>query len=182
MSIHKVLRMGDTRLLRVAEPVTAFDTPELQQLIEDMFETMKAYDGAGLAAPQIGINQRILIYGVDKNPRYPDAETVPMTVLINPEITILSEEMDMDWEGCLSLPGMRGIVSRYTHIRYSGYDEKGNELEREAKGFHARVVQHETDHLDGILYPQRITDMRQFGFLEELNGKQITQRQPCDNV
>lgn len=182
MSIHKVLRMGDTRLLRVAEAVTDFHSAELAAIIEDMFETMAAYDGAGLAAPQIGINQRIVIFGVDKNPRYPDAETVPMTVLINPEITILSAATDRDWEGCLSVPGMRGVVSRYTHIRYRGFDATGNAFEREARGFHARVVQHETDHLDGILYPQRMTDMRQFGYVEELMGKRIAEPGPCDRV
>lgn len=181
MTIRTVLRIGDPRLLQKAEPVRQFNTPELDELISDMFATMQAYDGAGLAAPQIGVNQRVVIFGVNENPRYPDAELVPMTVLINPEITILSDDTDQQWEGCLSVPGMRGVVSRYTHIRYRGFDQTGQEIDREAQGFHARVVQHEIDHLDGILYPQRITDMRQFGFIEELMGEGVVEKQPCDS-
>ena len=168
MAVRKVLRMGDPRLLRVAEPVGEFNTPELNRLIEDLFETMAALDGAGLAAPQIGVDLRLVVFGLESNPRYPEVEPVPTTVLINPQITVLSEEMDEAWEGCLSLPGLRGLVPRYTHLRYSGYDQTGRRLECEVKDFHARVVQHECDHLDGILYPRRIRDMSQFGFEAEL--------------
>ena len=168
MAVRKVLRMGDPRLLRVAEPVGEFNTPELNRLIEDLFETMAALDGAGLAAPQIGVDLRLVVFGLESNPRYPEVEPVPTTVLINPQITVLSEEMDEAWEGCLSLPGLRGLVPRYTHLHYSGYDQTGRRLEREVKDFHARVVQHECDHLDGILYPRRIRDMSQFGFEAEL--------------
>jgi peptide deformylase len=151
-----------------AKPVEAFGTPELRALLEDMKETMAAKNGAGLAAPQIGIGQRIVIFGVEKNPRYPDAEPVPFTVLVNPKIVLLTREIEEDWEGCLSVPGMRGIVPRYKQLRYSGFDVEGNPIERVADGFHARVVQHECDHLDGILYPQRMTDLARFGFNEEL--------------
>jgi peptide deformylase len=168
MAVREILKMGNPLLLRKAEPVTAFDSEEHRQLIADMFETMAVAHGAGLAAPQIGVSQRIVIFGVDANPRYPDAETVPTTVLINPEIEVLGEEMDSGWEGCLSIPGMRGLVPRYTHIRYRGVNEHGEAIEREATGFHARVVQHECDHLDGILYPFRIRDVRMFGFEDEL--------------
>jgi peptide deformylase len=133
-----------------------------------MKETMKARNGAGLAAPQIGVGQRVVIFGVEKSTRYPDAEPVPFTVLVNPRLTMLTREVEQDWEGCLSVPGMRGVVPRYTKLRYSGFDEHGTPIEREAEGFHARVVQHECDHLDGILYPQRMTDMSTFGFIEEL--------------
>ena len=168
MAVRQVLRMGHPLLLQKAQPITRFNTPELDALIADMFDTMAAQSGAGLAAPQIGESQRIVIFGVDSNPRYPGVEAVPTTVLINPEIEIVSEETDEMWEGCLSVPGMRGLVERYTHLRYVGYDQHGNRFEREAHGFHARVVQHECDHLDGILYPQRIKDLRLFGFSEEL--------------
>jgi peptide deformylase len=168
MAIRQVLRMGDPVLLRVAPPVSEFNTPALDALIADMFETMAAMNGAGLAAPQIGVSQRVVIFGVDANPRYPDAEAVPMTVLINPTIDILDRETEDAWEGCLSVPGMRGLVSRYRRLRYTGFDQYGQRLEREAAGFHARVVQHECDHLDGILYPMRIKDMRLFGYEDVL--------------
>ena len=168
--------MGDPRLLRVSRRVEAFDTNELHALIADMQDTMHALNGAGLAAPQIGVGQRVVIFGVDHNPRYPDAEPVPFTVLVNPKIVILSRDIEEEWEGCLSVPGMRGMVPRYTKLRYSGFDVEGNPIERVAEGFHARVVQHECDHLDGILYPQRMTDMSRFGFNEELfPGEQIAE-------
>lgn len=162
--------MGDPRLLEVSEPIERFDTPELHALVSDLIDTMNAEDGAGLAAPQIDIGLRVVVFGVDSNPRYPDAEAVPQTVLINPLIEPLSEHQEDDWEGCLSVPGLRGVVPRYTHIRYSGFDPFGKPIEREAKGFHARVVQHECDHLDGVLYPQRMTNMSQFGFTETLEA------------
>ena len=168
MSIQHVLRLGDPRLQQIASPVSDFATPELDMLIEDMFDTMRAEDGAGLAAPQIGIGLRVVIFGFDSNPRYPDSSAVPKTILINPQITPLSEKQENGWEGCLSVPGMRGLVSRYSHIRYSGFDAAGCATEVEAEGFHARVVQHECDHLDGILYTQRLTDPLKFGFTEEL--------------
>jgi peptide deformylase len=160
--------MGDARLLRQAEEVRMFDTVELSNLLVDMRDTMRAMEGVGLAAPQIGVNLRVVIFEVNKNPRYPDAETVPQTVLINPIITPLSDAMEGDWEGCLSVPGMRGLVPRYTHLRYQGRDEYGALIDRVVNGFHARVVQHECDHLDGILYPMRIRDMKDFGFSEVL--------------
>lgn len=168
MTVRRVLKMGDPLLFRVAEPVTGFDTMELHALIADMFDTMAALSGAGLAAPQIGISKRVVIFGVESNPRYPDAEPVPTTVLINPVIEILGPERDDGWEGCLSVPGMRGLVSRYTRLRYRGFDQYGKPLEREAHGFHARVAQHECDHLDGILYPMRLKDMRLFGYEDAL--------------
>lgn len=168
MAVRQVLRIGDPRLLQVAEEVAAFATPALEALLADMFDTMAALSGAGLAAPQIGISKRVLIFGVDHNPRYPEAPPVPTTVLINPVIEPLGDVMDDDWEGCLSVPGMRGLVPRYSAVRYTGFDPRGERIERKAYGFHARVVQHECDHLDGILYPQRIRDMRRFGFEEEL--------------
>jgi len=160
--------MGDPLLFRVAEPVMAFGTPELQTLIADMFDTMAALNGAGLAAPQIGISKRVVIFGIEHNPRYPDAEPVPTTVLINPEIEFLTDDREDGWEGCLSVPGMRGLVGRYTRLRYRGFDAEGIPIDREASGFHARVVQHECDHLDGILYPMRLKDMRLFGYEESL--------------
>jgi len=160
--------MGDPRLLRRAEEVRAFDSVELHTLLADMRETMHAMDGVGLAAPQIGINLRVVIFEVSKNPRYPDAESVPQTVLINPVLTPQSDSMEDGWEGCLSVPGMRGLVPRYTHLRYQGHDEYGALIDRTVSGFHARVVQHECDHLDGILYPMRIRDMKDFGFSEVL--------------
>ncbi|MEJ2142475.1 MAG: peptide deformylase [Gammaproteobacteria bacterium] len=168
MSVKETLKMGHPLLLQVAEPVKDFNTPELDALIEDMYDTMQALDGAGLAAPQIGVCKRVVIFGVDANPRYPQVEPVPRTVLINPSIEIISGDKESGWEGCLSVPGMRGLVPRFTKIRYSGCDQSGNPIEREATDFHARVVQHEVDHLDGILYPQRIEDLRYFGFENEL--------------
>ena len=166
--IHPILRMGDARLLRVAEPVTEFDTPALHQLVADMFETMQHASGAGLAAPQLGINLRLVIFGFDSNPRYPDADAVPRTVLINPVLVPDTSEMEEGWEGCLSVPGLRGVVSRFARLRYSGFDQFGQPIEREASGFHARVVQHECDHLDGVLYPMRVTDFTRFGYLDVL--------------
>ena len=180
MAVRKVLCMGDPRLLAVAEPVTAFDTPELHALVRDLMDTMQAEDGAGLAAPQIGVGLRVVVFGFDSNPRYPDAEAVPETVLVNPIIEPLSEEKVDDWEGCLSVPGLRGVVARYSHIRYAGFDHEGGPIEREARDFHARVVQHECDHLDGILYPQRMTDMRLFGFNETLEAMQQHSSMPCE--
>lgn len=167
MPVKDVLKMGHPILQQVAEPVIAFNTPELELVIQDMYDTMAALDGAGLAAPQIGIAQRIVIFWVEDNPRYPDVEPVPNTVLINPKIKFLDDNVESGWEGCLSVPGMRGMVSRNTYIRYSGFDQYGNSIERLASDFHARVVQHEVDHLDGILYPHRMTDMTQFGFEQE---------------
>jgi peptide deformylase len=156
--------MGDPRLLRVAEPVREFGTPEMEALIADMFDTMHAANGAGLAAPQIGVNLQLVIYGFKDNQRYPDAPPVPETVLINPVLTPLSDEMDEQFEGCLSVPGLRGVVPRYTRLHYEGVDQFGKPIVRDAEGFHARVVQHEVDHLLGILYPMRITDFSQFGY------------------
>ncbi len=166
--ICPVLKMGDPRLLEKSQPVEAFGTRELRELIADMRDTMADLNGAGLAAPQIGVALRVVIFGVKRNPRYPDAEEVPDTVLINPVITPLGEEMEEAWEGCLSVPGMRGVVPRFKRLRYRGFDESGNPIDRSVEGFHARVVQHECDHLDGILYPMRIRDMSQFGFVEVL--------------
>jgi peptide deformylase len=168
VAVRPILRIGDPRLREVAQPVEIFDTPELHELIEDMFDTMEAADGAGLAATQIGELQRIMIFAVDANPRYPDAEEVPATVLINPEFTVVSDEVAGFWEGCLSVPGMRGYVERRARIRYRGFDQYGMLIEREADGFHAIVFQHEYDHLDGILYPDRISDRTLFGYTEEL--------------
>jgi peptide deformylase len=168
MPVRDVLRMGHPVLRERAKPVEQFATPELRALLQDMQDTMAAKSGAGLAAPQIGVSQRVVIFGVEKNARYPDAEPVPFTVLVNPKIVILTREVEEEWEGCLSVPGMRGIVPRYTKLRYTGFDIEGNPIERVAEGFHARVVQHECDHLDGILYPQRMTDLSRLGFNEEL--------------
>ena len=167
MAIRDILKMGNPDLLKVSEPVD-FEKDDLTTLIDDMKETMKANDGAGLAAPQIGVFKRLVIFGFDTNDRYPEADSVPFTVLINPIITPLSDEQENGWEGCLSVPGLRGVVPRYTHIRYEGYDAEGNKIEREVEDFHARVVQHECDHLDGILYPMKIEDYRYFGFHEEI--------------
>jgi peptide deformylase len=166
--IREVLRMGDPRLLEVARPVEAFGTPGLLALIEDMCDTMAHLNGAGLAAPQIGVGLRVVIFGVHSNPRYPDAEEVPDTVLINPTLTPIDSEQEEGWEGCLSVPGMRGLVPRFTRLRYQGYDADGTKIDRTASGFHARVVQHECDHLDGILYPMRIRDLANFGFVDVL--------------
>ena len=168
MPIKPVLRMGDPVLLQRAAAVEQFDTPELRALIRDMEDTMEAMNGAGIAAPQIGVSLRVVIFGVGANPRYPDAEEVPYTVLVNPELTPLDEEMEEGWEGCLSVPGMRGVVPRYSRLRYTGFDQYGNPIDRTVSGFHARVVQHECDHLDGILYPMRIRDFSRFGFTEVL--------------
>lgn len=166
--IRDILRYGDPRLLARSQPVAAFDTPDLYALIDDLHDTMIAANGAGLAAPQIGVPLRVVIFGFDHNPRYPDAEAVPYTVLCNPTLTPLSDAEDLDWEGCLSVPGMRGLVPRHTHLRYTGFDAGGQAIDRSVSGFHARVVQHECDHLDGLLYPMRIRDLRQFGFADAL--------------
>jgi peptide deformylase len=166
--IREVLRMGDPRLLRRSEEITEFNTPALRELLQDMRDTMAHLNGAGLAAPQIGVNLRVVIFGVRGNPRYPGMEEVPDTVLVNPVLTPLGNELDEGWEGCLSVPGMRGLVPRYKNLRYSGFDENGKPFERDVADFHARVVQHEVDHLDGILYPMRIRDLTQFGFNEAL--------------
>lgn len=168
MAIKPVLKMGEPLLLQVAQAVEQFDTPDLHALIQDMQDTMIALDGAGLAAPQIGVSLRVVIFGFKKNQRYPDADEVPFTILINPQLTPLSDEMAEDWEGCLSVPGLRGKVPRHTRLRYRGHDPWGNTIDREVSGFHARVVQHECDHLQGILYPMRIKDFRTFGFTEIL--------------
>lgn len=164
MAVIETLKMGHPLLNQVARPVEHFSTQDLDVLIQDMLDTMAALNGAGLAAPQIGVSLRVVIFGVEANPRYPEVEAVPMTVLINPRITVLDERQEEGWEGCLSVPGMRGLVSRYVRIRYQGFDPQGTPIDREASGFHARVVQHEVDHLDGILYPLRIADLRNFGY------------------
>ena len=168
MAVHEILKMGDPRLLRVAQTVQAFGTPALRELIADMFETMEAANGAGLAAPQIGVDVQLVIFGFERNERYPEAGAVPRTVLINPLITPLSLDEEEGWEGCLSVPGLRGRVPRYARIRYSGLDPQGEPIEREAEGFHARVVQHECDHLIGRLYPTRMRDLTQLGFTSVL--------------
>jgi peptide deformylase len=169
MTVRDILKMGDPRLLQIAEPVKAFDTPELHALISDMRETMAAVNGAGLAAPQIGVNLQLVIFGSDQtNPRYPDRPLVPKTVLINPVITPIGTDEEQDWEGCLSVPGLRGMVPRWAHIRYTGFDEMGKPIDRTVEGFHARVVQHECDHLIGKLYPMRVRDFTQFGYTEVL--------------
>jgi peptide deformylase len=169
MTVREILKMGDPRLLRVAQPVREFGTRELQQLVADMRDTMAAANGAGLAAPQIGVDLQLVIFGSDQpSPRYPDAPPVPRTVLLNPTITPLGGEEEEDWEGCLSVPGLRGMVPRWRRIRYRGFDEQGRPIEREAEGFHARVVQHECDHLAGKLYPMRVRDFSRFGFTEVL--------------
>jgi peptide deformylase len=168
MAIRTVLRMGDPLLYKKAEPVTAFGTSELNDLIADMFDTMAAYRGAGLAAPQIGVSKRVVIFGVQSNPRYPQAEPVPTTILINPKLHPVGSEMEDGWEGCLSVPGMRGLVSRYAQLRYTGFDQSGSPIDRTVSGFHARVVQHECDHLDGILYPMRLKDLRLLGYEDVL--------------
>jgi peptide deformylase len=168
MTIRDILEMGDPRLLRVAPPVLRFDTPELHALIGDMFDTMAAAKGAGLAAPQIGENLQLVIFGFDRNDRYPDAPPVPRTVLLNPTITPLSSDEEEGWEGCLSVPGLRGLVPRHTRIHYRGFDARGNPIDRDAEGFHARVVQHECDHLIGRLYPTRMRDLSTLGFTRVL--------------
>ncbi|MEJ2344784.1 MAG: peptide deformylase [Gammaproteobacteria bacterium] len=175
--------MGDPRLLQVSQPVDSFGTAELESLIADMFDTMAAQRGAGLAAIQIGVPCRVVVFGLEHSPRAATCEPIPTTVLINPSIEPLTGQQDLAWEGCLSVPGMRGLVPRFTHIRYSGFDPRGRAVQREVSGFHARVVQHECDHLDGVLYPQRILDLRQFGFVEELDASGAMQsgRLPCED-
>jgi len=168
MAIRNVLKMGDPLLLKQAEAITDFDTADLHALLQDMLDTMKAHNGAGIAAPQIGVSKQVVIFGGSKSPRYPDAELVPFTVLINPVLTPITEDQEEDWEGCLSVPGLRGKVPRYTQLSYQGKDQFGIDIDRTVNGFHARVVQHEVDHLLGILYPMRIKDMTQFGFIETL--------------
>ena len=168
MTVREILKMGDPRLLRVAQPLRRFDTPELHGLIADMFDTMHAAQGAGLAAPQIGVDLQLVIFGFRKNERYPDAPPVPETVLINPEIMPLGDQTEDGWEGCLSVPGMRGVVPRWSRIRYTGFGPRGEPIDRIADGFHARVVQHECDHLIGMLYPMRIRDFSRFGFTSVL--------------
>jgi peptide deformylase len=167
MSVKEILKMGHPVLRDKAQPVTEFNSPALASLLEDMIDTMQALNGAGLAAPQIGVSLRVVIFAVESNPRYPDAEPIPQTILINPEIFPLAAEQEAGWEGCLSIPGMRGLVPRYQHIRYRGYNQHGEAFEREVHDFHARVVQHEVDHLDGILYPQRIKDLTHLGFEQD---------------
>jgi len=164
--IRDVLRMGDPRLLQRSSPVATFGTPELEALLQDLRDTMAARNGAGLAAPQIGVPLQVVIFGVESNPRYPDAEAVPYTELVNPVLTPLSDEREEDWEGCLSVPGLRGVVPRYRHLRYEGFDPRGQPIRREVTGFHARVVQHECDHLLGILYPMRMRDLSRFGYTD----------------
>ncbi len=168
MSVREILKMGDARLLRRAQPVREFGSAELRALVVDLFDTMHAAEGAGLAAPQIGVDLQVVIFGLEHNPRYPEAAPVPDTVLINPVITPLGDEVEEGWEGCLSVPGMRGLVPRWRRIRYQGVDPHGQRIERTAEGFHARVVQHECDHLWGMLYPMRMRDFTRFGFTEVL--------------
>jgi peptide deformylase len=168
MAIREILRMGDARLLRIAKPVTQLDTPALHSLVADMFDTMEAARGAGLAAPQIGVELQVVIFGFTHNERYPDASPVPHTVLVNPVVERLSDEEEDGWEGCLSVPGLRGVVRRWSRVRYRGLDPRGQPIDREAEGFHARVVQHECDHLIGRLYPTRMRDLTQFGYTDVL--------------
>ncbi len=168
MAIKPVLRMGDPRLLEPSKPIKKFRTAELRNLITDMRDTMASLKGAGLAAPQIGVNLQVVIFGIESNPRYPDAESVPFTILVNPKLTPVDKEIEEGWEGCLSVPGMRGLVPRFLNLRYQGFDENGKKIDRTVDDFHARVVQHECDHLAGILYPMRIRDMRNFGYTAEL--------------
>lgn len=166
--IRSVLKMGDPRLLEVSRPVMEFGTPDLLALVEDLFDTMRHLNGVGLAAPQIGIGLRVVVFGVSSSPRYPNADAIPPTILINPELTPLGLLQQEDWEGCLSVPGLRGIVSRWDHLRYEGFDVAGQPILRDVHGFHARVVQHECDHLDGVLYPMRLRDMTRFGYSDVL--------------
>jgi len=169
MAVHDILKMGDARLLRMAQPVTAFNTPELHTLLQDLDDTMQAANGAGLAAPQIGVDLQVVVFGSGEvNPRYPDAPVVPYTVLINPVLTPLGDEEEEGWEGCLSVPGLRGVVPRFKRLRYQGFDEKGHPIDRTVDGFHARVVQHECDHLIGKLYPMRVRDFSRFGYTDVL--------------
>lgn len=171
MAVREVLRMGDPLLRQVAAPVTEFGTPWLRALVTDMDETMRSLSGAGIAAPQIGVSLRVVIFEVTESPRYPHVSPIPYTVLVNPVLTPLGEDMEEGWEGCLSVPGMRGLVPRYRRLRYAGFDPEGAPIDRTVEGFHARVVQHEVDHLDGILYPQRVADLRNFGFEDALAGQ-----------
>ena len=171
MTIRKVLRMGHPILGEISHPVQEFNTPDLSSLIEDMKDTMLGEDGAGIAAPQIGVLWQVVMFEIEQNLRYPDEDSIPFTILINPEIRPLSDKRSEAWEGCLSVPGMKGLVPRFESICYTGFDQKGNRIEREVDGFHARVVQHECDHLLGVLYPQRIVNMKNFGFNEELSDK-----------
>jgi peptide deformylase len=166
--IRDILRMGDPRLLRVAPPVRRFNCAELDALVQDLIDTMQAADGAGLAAPQIGVDLRVVVFGGSPSVRYPEAPVVPFTVLVNPVLTPLGKEMEEGWEGCLSVPGLRGVVARHARLHYSGFDPQGTPIEREVDGFHARVVQHECDHLDGVLYPMRVRDFSRFGYTEVL--------------
>lgn len=175
MAVREVLRMGDARLLREARPVDQFGTDELNNLVRDLLDTMHHLNGAGLAAPQIGVDLQVVIFEITNNPRYPDVAPIPLTVLVNPELEYLSDEIQEDWEGCLSLPGLRGRVPRYSHVRYRGFDVAGNSIDRIVEGFHARVVQHETDHLHGVLYPMRMRDLSDFGFTDML----FPQSQDC---
>lgn len=175
MAVRTVLRMGDPLLLQQASPIAAFNTPELHALITDMQDTMHSMDGAGIAAPQIGVSLQVVIFGVGENPRYPDAEQVPYTVLINPTLSFVDDEMEDGWEGCLSVPSMRGVVPRYKNLRYTGFDQYGNTIDRLVNGFHARVVQHECDHLMGVLYPMRIKNLKDFGFTDVLFPNQDIQ-------
>ena len=168
MAVREILRMGDPRLLEPAAPVRQFDTPALHALVTDLFDTMRAANGAGLAAPQVGVGLQVVIFGFERLARYPDAEPVPQTVLVNPVIEPLGDDEEEDWEGCLSVPGLRGVVPRHARIRYRGFDARGNPIDREATGFHARVVQHECDHLIGVLYPMRVRDFTRFGYTEVL--------------
>lgn len=172
MAIRKVLKMGDPVLLQVAEPISKFNSPELDDLLNDMRDTMEAMNGAGIAAPQIGVSKQVVIFGFERNARYPGAEAVPYTVLINPKLEFIGDEMEDGWEGCLSVPGMRGVVPRYKQLRYRGFDEKGQSIDRTVGDFHARVVQHECDHLIGKLYPMRIKDFSKFGFVDTLFPEQ----------
>ena len=173
MAVREVLRWGDPRLLQPARAVERFDTPELHALVQDLEDTMRALDGAGIAAPQIGVPLQVVIFGGARSPRYPDAEAVPYTVLVNPVLEPLGAAMEEGWEGCLSVPGMRGLVPRHRRLRYRGRDARGGVVDRAVEGFHARVVQHECDHLQGILYPMRIRDLRQFGFADVLFPGQV---------
>jgi len=181
LTVRTLLKMGDPRLLEISTPVDPIDALALAPLLNDLWDTMADANGAGLAAPQIGVMRRIVIFGYQTNPRYPEAPAVPETVLINPQITPLDDTREDGWEGCLSVPGMRGMVPRYREIRYQGFDQYGEIIDREVSGFHARVVQHECDHLDGILYPQRIEDMRSFGFIDALTEQGVMELQACDD-
>ncbi len=181
MAVRTVLKMGERSLLEKSLEIEEFATLELDMLLQDMWDTMSAENGAGLAAPQIGENLRVIVFGYKTNSRYPDAAAIPETVLINPQITPLDDELDEGWEGCLSVPGLRGFVPRYRHIRYQGYDQNGNLVDRNVSDFHARVVQHECDHLDGILYPQRISNMQYFGFCDALEDNNYFQHQASED-